>query len=153
MRRTEILRVFSFIVLLSTILAPARASSTSDCKLVPVVTRLDVPRYPVVARAGAIQGAVCLRIVTDGRQLVDVQVESGPAMLAAAAIANVMTWEFERHPPVTCLVVVRYLLTDETTSGPDFGVSVLRLPAEVTVSATRLDMSTKDPRGSTSSTE
>ncbi|MFZ0334004.1 MAG: TonB family protein [Candidatus Acidiferrales bacterium] len=70
-----------------------------------------VPFYPRMAQAAHISGEVLLRVSTDGTHVSAVSVESGPSMLAAAAEANVKTWQFEKNKPMQFEATFHYSVT------------------------------------------
>ncbi len=65
----------------------------------PKVASACIPFYPPLAPPARIQGAVTLRLSTDGKRISTVDAESGPPMLVKAAKENVKTWRFEPHTP------------------------------------------------------
>jgi Gram-negative bacterial TonB protein C-terminal len=110
----------------------------------PKVVRASVPFYPSLARQTGIQGAVTLRVSTDGQRVSAVDAGNGPPLLVNAAKENVKTWQFEPHPPRSFEVKFRYRLLDskcdsECKCGSEEKPSVvLQLPANVEVSAESL---------------
>lgn len=62
----------------------------------PTPIARSAPQYPEAARSEGVEGVVVVRFVVSSRGLVEqVQVVSGPPVLASAAIAAVKTWRFE----------------------------------------------------------
>jgi hypothetical protein len=119
-----------------------RAAQHSQEQLPTVISAGD-PTYPLMARRVFIQGTVLLRITTDGTQVSQVQIESGPAMLAIAAQENVKTWRFQAHNPISFETTFRYtLLPDLIDCLPivqsDKGTVLLNLPREVDLTAKRI---------------
>jgi TonB family protein len=121
-------------------LATAHAGSHPERR--PHVTSAQVPIYPLVLQVAHIEGMVELRVTTDGRGVASVAPASGQPMLAAAAVENVKTWQFEKHTPTTFTVVFRYrLLESECDSmcecdSAERPSTVLKLPTEVEIDAT-----------------
>lgn len=63
-----------------------------------VVTHSVVPAYPTLARQMKVQGAVVLEAMIDRDGLIqDLQVVSGPPILAGAAQEAVKQWHFKPH--------------------------------------------------------
>lgn|ERR1700719_3197811 len=108
----------------------------------PKVASASVPFYPQVAPSARIQGAVTLRLSTDGKGVSAIEAESGPPMLVQAAKANVKTWQFELHAPTSFEVTFRYrLLSYVCESGcrchsEEKESVLLQLPTNIEVSAT-----------------
>jgi hypothetical protein len=67
-----------------------------------------MPVYPAAAVTAGIEGAVLLRVSTNGERIVVIEPESGPPPLAEPAIENVKTWRFESHTPTTFEVKFQY---------------------------------------------
>jgi hypothetical protein len=101
----------------------------------PTVATAGVPFYPSVARVARIEGVVRLRLSTDGKRVSAISVEGGPPALVPAAEENVRTWQFKEHNPTTFEVTFLYKMLPESECGMDNGTVLLRLPAEVEVSA------------------
>lgn len=100
----------------------------------PTVADAKVPLYPPLARAARIQGAVQVRVTTDGHRVVSAAAESRPKILAAAAEDSTRSWQFATHEPTSFVVTFTYRLVDSLKSGPENPTVVLRLPTEVEVS-------------------
>ncbi len=79
-------------------------------KPLPAVTSASVPFYPRVAQTAHIEGAVKLRISTDGMRASSIDIESGSPLLGRAAEENIKTWMFEQHTPTTFEATFRYVL-------------------------------------------
>lgn len=113
-------------------------------KPLPSVISASVPLYPRTPQMAHIEGAVQLRISTDGNRVVSVEVQSGQPMLAQAAQDNVKTWQFEQHSPTTFEATFRYRLLKSkcdaqcncrTAEKPSV---LLQLPTDVEVNAEEL---------------
>jgi hypothetical protein len=109
----------------------------------PTVISSGDPTYPLMAREASIQGAVLLRVTTNGMQVSEVQIESGPAMLAIAAQENVKTWRFQAHNPISFETTFRYTLLPGLIDclpivQSDNGTVLLNLPREVDLTAKRI---------------
>ncbi len=107
----------------------------------PVVVGAQVPFYPRILQTAHFDGAVRLRVTTDGRRALTINQLSGQPMLLNAATENIRTWQFEQHAPTSFEVSFRYRLLPSTcdsacncdsTERPSV---VLRLPSEVEISA------------------
>jgi len=107
----------------------------------PRIVGASVPFYPELARETHIDGAVMLRVTTDGNRISDVQAMNGPPVLTRAALENLKTWEFQPHTPLTFDVGFRYRLLPVTCDSQCNCESeekesvLLRLPTSVEVSA------------------
>lgn len=105
----------------------------------PRVISAAVPFYPHMARLAKIENVIVLRIATDGKSVAGVHVTSGypGSILASAAEANVKTWQFVEHVPMTFETTFRYKLLPgyQDINRLDSGVITLHLPTEVEVSA------------------
>lgn len=88
--------------------------------------------YPAIAQTAHVQGAVRLKITTDGHVVSGVDVVDGPALLETAAKENVKTWKFVDHTPGTFEVTFDFKLAGnekETTFLAEPGVvDVVTLP-------------------------
>lgn len=67
------------------------AISQQSAEVLPKVVPHAEPTYPTLARQTRIDGEVHVKFATDGESVVEVTVESGPALLGAAAGENVRT--------------------------------------------------------------
>jgi hypothetical protein len=105
-------------------------------RALPKVVTIAVPTYPTFVRLARIEGAVHLKITTDGQQIADVKVQDGPQVLAALSEKNVRTWQLSPHDPTTFTVTYVYKLVKSNTS--DTSVT-LNLPLDVEISAIRQD--------------
>jgi len=136
--RVAIQRATVFLILLGAVTWTCVAQSKRP---LPIVSAASVPFYPRIAQAAHVEGAVRLRISTDGKQPTSIEVESGPPMLARAAEENVKTWQFEQRDPATFEATFRYVLVlskcDSQCNCDDVRTNSvsLRLPTEVEVSA------------------
>jgi hypothetical protein len=107
----------------------------------PKVVSASVPFFPPLARETRIQGAVTLRVSTDGKGVSIFDAESGPPLLVRAAKENVKTWQFELHTPTSFEVIFHYRLLPiqcdaQCACDSEEKESVLlKLPASVDVSA------------------
>lgn len=107
----------------------------------PKVVSASVPFYPPLARETRIQGAVTLRVSTDGKEVSIVDAETGPPLLVRAAKENVKTWHFESHTPMSFEVTFHYRLLPikcdaQCACDSEEKESVLlKLPASVDISA------------------
>jgi hypothetical protein len=100
----------------------------------PSVASLDVPLYDALSMMKNIEGAVRIKVVTNGYTVTETQIESGQVNLARAAISNLMTWKFRKHNPTSFTVTYKYKLTGKSTRPPEIpAVIILRLPTEVEV--------------------
>jgi hypothetical protein len=108
---------------------------------VPTIASASVPFYPRIAQTAHIEGAVKLRLSTDGKVVSAVEVEAGPAMLVQAAKENVNTWRFERHRPTKFETTFHYKLLpsicgSKCNCGSVEGPSViLHIPINVEINA------------------
>jgi hypothetical protein len=132
-----------FVCVLSTfVLSPLGVdcgSEIADSVPLPTVIKAAVPIYPEVLRKGHFDGTVTLTVKTDGQAVASVRALNGQAMLVDAAKANVDTWVFRVHEPVTFNVVFRYVLLPATCdsqcncSSKERPYVMLRLPTSVEV--------------------
>src|SRR5207245_3861261 len=76
----------------------------------PKVVSASVPFYPDLARQTRIEGAVTLRVSTDGKLVSDVGAVSGHPILVRAATENVKTWELKPQVPTSFELTLRYKL-------------------------------------------
>ena len=111
----------------------------------PSVISASVPFYPRISQQAHIEGVVRLRISTDGKRAVSVEVESGQPMLARAAQDNVKTWQFDPHNPMTFEATFQYKLLPSrcdaecnTCDSVEKPSVLLRLPSQVEVNAREL---------------
>ncbi len=101
----------------------------------PVVDAAAVPFYPALARVARIEGAVRLRVRTDGKRASEVSVVSGHPLLARAAQENVRTWRFRSHSPTAFETTFHYRMLSESECEMDSGSVLLKLPTEIEVTA------------------
>lgn len=109
-------------------------------KDLPRVISAEVPFYPQPARVANIQGEVRIWCRTNGQQVVETRVESGPPMLAKAGLANIQTWRFEQHASVAFTVTFKYQLATLPPCEPNerkHDEVSLQLPIRVEVKGTR----------------
>lgn len=121
------------------VLEDVENESSKQGQMTPVVISSEIPRYPALARIENLQGAVRLRVTTDGKQVSDVQVEAGAPLLAKAAIANIRTWKFQEHPPLIFETTFKYTLVVIPPCQPNnhkHDEMTLRLPTMVELTAT-----------------
>lgn len=101
----------------------------------PLVTAGKLPLYPIMARAARVQGVVKIKVTTDGKKVVSIDVESGPPMLVKFAKENILTWEFSAHKPTTFVTMFDYVIEEPAQCGYSNDALVLKLPLEVGISA------------------
>ena len=101
----------------------------------PLVTAGKLPLYPIMARAARVQGVVKIKVTTDGKNVVSVDVESGPPILVKFAKENILTWKFSAHKPTTFVTTFDYVLEEPAQCGYSNDTLVLKLPLEVRISA------------------
>ncbi len=107
----------------------------------PKAVSASVPFYPPLARMTHIQGAVTLRVSTDGKRVSAVDAENGHRLLVNAAKENLKTWQFEPHKPTYFEVTFHYRLlptkcdSECKCESEEKESVVLQLPANVEVSA------------------
>ena len=65
----------------------------------PLLTTVNIPNYPPLARAARVEGIVKLTftLAANAAEPANVEVLSGHPMLKGAAADNVKTWRFENH--------------------------------------------------------
>lgn len=147
MNRRKSVWEFAGIVVLGT----ALAAGSGLFSLAAQQTRVSLPRvvqgsapfYPRIAVSARIEGIVLLRVSTDGKHVSDVDIESGPALLAKVSSENVRTWEFEPHSPTSFEVRFRYKISRAFTCEGGCGNCrhlenesvLLELPADVELNA------------------
>jgi hypothetical protein len=102
------------------------AGAEGNAIALPEVTGHREPTYDWLPFEARIQGQVRLRATTNGVRVVKVVRESGDALLADAAEANVRTWQFNYHTPGTFEATFNYRLLDP-------GVTFLEEPGVVEV--------------------
>jgi len=113
-------------------------------KPLPSVISASVPLYPRTPQMAHIEGAVRLRISTDGNRVVSVEVQSGQPMLTQAAQDNVKTWQFEQHSPTTFEATFHYKLLPSkcdaecNCDSAEKPSVLLHLPTDVEVNAKEL---------------
>jgi hypothetical protein len=110
--------------------APAARGQEQPCGTLPAVVQHAEPIYPPLARQTRIAGDVRLKITTDGESVTDVQVDGGHPLLRQAAVDNVRTWKFAKHPAGCFEVIFRYKLLSD-----DVEVKFLESPSLVTLEA------------------
>ena len=87
--------VAGFSLSCASLMALLSASSTrAQEHPAPMVTGLDVPLYPPLARTANIEGVVHVKVTTDGKGAIDAHAEDGQKLLADAAQLNARTWRF-----------------------------------------------------------
>jgi TonB family protein len=125
-------RTLLVILALSTLAIPQQSQ-----RALPLVTAIDVPFYPPLARTAHLQGVVRIKVTTDGQRVTATHVEEGHKLLAAAAEENARTWRFAPHEPITLVVTYRYKIEREWQGDMTNSGVLLRLPSEVEVSTWR----------------
>jgi hypothetical protein len=101
----------------------------------PTVNKFGCPRYPPKAESMRLQGAVSMRVTTDGHLVADVKVLSGHPLLADAAEKNVKTWGFSDHVPTSFNVTYYYVADGYYKRDPITKCSAkMDLPNKVTIS-------------------
>jgi hypothetical protein len=104
----------------------------------PRVSAAEVPLYPRGAVHANIEGVVPVKITTDGRRVITATADvRSIALLARAAEANVRTWRFDIHEPVSFTVTYRYRLVPDLKPLENNPRVTLRLPTEVEVDELR----------------
>ena len=109
----------------------------------PLVIAGKMPLYPLIAVHAGVQGIVKIRVTTDGRKVISVEAESGPAMLVKVAKESISTWEFAEHKPTTFVTTFEYMIEEPAECYFSNSVAVLKLPLEVRISTKGLQ--TCDP--------
>jgi hypothetical protein len=102
-----------------------------------MVSSAQVPLYPAVARLANVEGAVHLKVTTDGHRVISTQVEDGHKLLAAPTEENVRTWQFSIHEPTTFTVTFIYKLVTDLEPIQNNPRIILNLPTKVEVDALR----------------
>jgi hypothetical protein len=129
-----------------------RASGQQVSQNLPLVLGASVPLYPRAALLAHIIGNVKLRVSTDGTRISDVQILSGPPMLARAAQENIRTWQFKEHNPTVFLVTFEYRIEDPAGCAIGNSEAVLHMPLRVQISAKGVhtcDPASEVPRATT----
>jgi len=132
---TALRHIIPALLLTFLLLAETASPRRNQDHVPPVVETASVPFYPPLARVAHIEGVVKLRITSDGSNVSDVSVLSGPPMLVSAAAENVRTWKFRDHSPTTFEVTFRYRMLSESKCEIDNGTVTLNLPGEVEIAA------------------
>ena len=101
----------------------------------PRVTHAELPNYPPGPHTVNLQGAVRLKVKTDGHKVVDAGVETdgGIVAMSKAAQENVRTWQFAEHEPTVFVVTYRYIIDDQIRPVQNNPTIVFRFPTEVEV--------------------
>jgi|GEM_PF-3243576 len=114
-------------VLLTAVVAvPAQDSSEA----LPRVIRHSEPIYPPLARQLSVDGAVLVKVTTDGESVRNAEAETGNPLLRKAAEENIRTWKFATHTPVTFHVTFRYKILPSAQN-----IEFLESPAVVRIEA------------------
>jgi len=104
----------------------------------PMVSFAAVPLYPPLARVSNVAGIVHVKIRTDGHKVTEAKAEKNSnSLLASAAEANALTWQFTIHEPMRFTVTYRYKLVNDIEPVQNNPRVILRLPTEVEVDALR----------------
>ena len=113
-----------------------------------IVVHADVPLYPPVGRAAALQGDVYLDVRIEGGQVAAVSVarSEGGRVLEVAAATNAQTWRFAEGADGFLRVHYRYRLASEVTDALENDRVELDLPTSVTIVAKRVKPSCLDCR-------
>jgi hypothetical protein len=136
------LRIFAISFgVLGALYVGAAGSAQKPGVVLPQVVHTDVPYYPPLARAAHLEGAVRVRVTTDGLKVVVVHVEDGPKLLQEATEKTVQSWEFFKHEPTSFEVTFNYKLADDIHPNLNGPTVVLRLPTEVEIATTTLVIS------------
>jgi len=115
----------------------ASAAAQQTKPALPSITSAVVPLYPSIARAANVEGAVHVRVTTDGHRVAEAHVEDGQKILANAAEANALTWQFASHEPTTFTVTYRYKLGTDLDAHENNPRVLLQLPSEIEIDASR----------------
>jgi hypothetical protein len=101
----------------------------------PRVTYAELPYYPPGPHTVNLQGAVRIKIRTDGYKVVDTSIEDDGCIVAMskAAQENVRTWKFADHKPTMFTVIYRYIIDDQIRPVQNNPTIVFRFPTEVEV--------------------
>ena len=103
----------------------------------PKVSFASVPLYPPGATAANIEGIVRVKVATDGHKVISVVAKKGHPVLARAAEANALTWQFDVQESTTFTVTYLYKLVDDIDAVQNNPRVILRLPTDVEVDALR----------------
>ena len=104
----------------------------------PHVSFAGVPLYPPLARISNVEGVVHVEVTTDGHKVTIATAEKDShSLLARAAEANALTWQFAVHEPTTFIVTYRYKLVDDIDPVQNNPRVILRLPTDVEVDTLR----------------
>ena len=115
----------------------------------PNVVAIRVPAYPQAARAVRLEGAVRIKVTTDGQRVATTEILEGPKLLAIPTQDNIQAWQFSPHDPTSFVVTFRYKLILAATHNTLPPAVILRLPKDVEISAFPLEF--KDPSPSKNS--
>ena len=118
-------------------LAFVAKAQESDVPL-PRISSAELPLYPHGALRANLEGNVRLEVTTDGHRVVSAIPDPKSIQpLAQAAEANVRTWKFDIHEPISFTVTYTYkLVTDLDARQKNPRIS-LKLPTEVEVDERR----------------
>lgn len=97
------------------------------------VTHCDLPEYPQLARIAHVEGAVRVRVTTNGPVVVESKAEDGPPLLRIAAESHARTLRFGSSEPTSFVITYRYRLASDVD--PNNPSVTFRLPTEVDVTA------------------
>jgi outer membrane biosynthesis protein TonB len=92
-----------------------------------------MPLYPVLARQARIEGAVQVKVTTDGTSITKITASGAHKILLDAAEDNVRTWKLYRHKPQTFTVTFVYKLESPEVYGFVNPTVLLELPSRVEV--------------------
>ena len=121
------------IPLLLWLVAPHIAGAQRAEEPLPEVIGASVPFYPPIALAAHVSGVVRLHVAIDGKRVIAVTNQTGPAMLVPAAEENVRTWSFAESIATSFDVTFNYKIIDSPKCPDSNKPIVLRLPADVEV--------------------
>lgn len=99
----------------------------------PVVKSAEMPLYPQLARSARVEGAVELKLTTDGSSITNITQNGSQKLLLNAAEANARTWTFYKHKPQTFTVTFVYKLEAPEVYGFVNPTVLLELPNRVEV--------------------
>jgi Gram-negative bacterial TonB protein C-terminal len=132
MKRTLIPQVVIGLVMLLYAYSAA-AQSTPYTPESPVVNSAQMPLFPVLARQARIEGAVQVKVTTDGTSITKITASGAHKILLDAAEENVRTWKLYRHKPQTFTVTFVYKLESPEVNGFVNPTVLLELPSRVEV--------------------
>jgi len=124
------------ILLLSVLLVVVTSVMAQEStEALPKVAQHSEPIYPPLARQTRIEGAVSVKVTTDGESVREAVAQTGHPLLRKAAEENAKTWKFASHTPKTFNVTFRYKLMKGSVE-----VEFLKSPAVVEILASPTEM-------------